>query len=117
MNHGYRLPYSSHVIVERPVYVQQPQIVQQPVIIQQAAPVPQPVIMNVPTVVSDNVPVSKFEAPSPSAMQAFTINIPHQRGGYFPVVIKKTANGFLGPQGEFYSEFPKVEQLKIMYGN
>ena len=25
-------------------------------------------------------------------------------------------NGFIGPQGEFYPDFPRVEQLKVMYG-
>ena len=46
----------------------------------------------------------------------FTVNIPNCHGRYVPVVIKKLNNGFLGPQGEFYSEFPRVEQLRLMYG-
>jgi hypothetical protein len=44
-----------------------------------------------------------------------TINIPNNKGGYTAVVIKKSGNGFIGPQGEFYSEFPKVSQLQTMY--
>lgn len=47
---------------------------------------------------------------------AFTVNIPNDKGGYTPVAIKKTDKGFVGPQGEFYAEFPKVSQLKAMYG-
>jgi len=46
----------------------------------------------------------------------FTVNIPNNHGGYTAVVIKRSGNGFTGPQGEFYPEFPKVSQLEIMYG-
>jgi hypothetical protein len=45
-----------------------------------------------------------------------TINIPNKKGGYTPVVIKRSGNGYTGPQGEFYSEFPKVSQLQTIYG-
>lgn len=47
----------------------------------------------------------------------FTVNIPDSRGGYVPVILKKAKNGFIGPQGEFYPEFPSVEQLRLMYTN
>jgi hypothetical protein len=46
----------------------------------------------------------------------FTVNIPNDHGGYTAVVIKRSGNGFTGPQGEFYPAFPKVSQLRIMYG-
>ena len=45
-----------------------------------------------------------------------TINIPNAKGGYTAVILKKSGNGFVGPQGEFYAEFPKVSQLQTMYG-
>ena len=48
--------------------------------------------------------------------EAFTVNIPNAKGGYTPVVLKRSGNGFVGPQGEYYAEFPKIEQLKVMYG-
>jgi len=48
--------------------------------------------------------------------EAITINIPNAKGGYTAVILKKSGNGFTGPQGEFYSEFPKVSQLQTMYG-
>jgi len=51
-----------------------------------------------------------------SSDDSFTINIPSSKGGYTSVVLKKSGNGFIGPQGEFYSEFPKVSQLQAMYG-
>jgi hypothetical protein len=46
----------------------------------------------------------------------FTVNIPNDHGGFTAVVIKRSGNGFTGPQGEYYPDFPKVSQLKIMYG-
>ena len=47
---------------------------------------------------------------------AITVNIPNIKGGYTPVLLKRSGNGFTGPQGEFYSDFPKVSQLQVMYG-
>ena len=47
---------------------------------------------------------------------SFTVNITNARGGYTAVIIKRSGNGFVGPQGEFYAEFPKVAQLQAMYG-
>jgi hypothetical protein len=55
-------------------------------------------------------------APVPVMQDTFTVNVPNNNGGYSSVVIKKSGNGFVGPQGEFYPEFPKVSQLKVMYG-
>ena len=53
---------------------------------------------------------------APAQPDVFTVNIPNDHGGYTAVIIKRSGNGFIGPQGEFYPEFPKVFQLKIMYG-
>lgn len=47
--------------------------------------------------------------------ESFTVNVPNYSGGYVPVTIKRSGTGFIGPQGEYYSEFPKVEQLRAMY--
>lgn len=47
---------------------------------------------------------------------SFTINIPNDKGSFTPVVLKKSGKGFIGPQGEFYADFPKVSQLQAMYG-
>jgi hypothetical protein len=47
----------------------------------------------------------------------FVVNIPKGNGEYTTVRLKKTKDGYIGPQGELYSEFPKVEQLKAMYAN
>jgi len=60
-------------------------------------------------------------AVTPSPVSAYTddsitINVPNDKGGYTAVVLKKSGNGYTGPQGEYYPEFPKVSQLKMMYG-
>jgi hypothetical protein len=57
------------------------------------------------------------EEPPPIVQpEEFTVNIPNHHGGYTAVVIKRTGNGYTGPQGEYYPEFPKVFQLEIIYG-
>ncbi len=64
---------------------------------------------------------SVIEAAQPEVASAtdesVTVNIPNAQGGFTAVVLKKSGSGFLGPQGEFYPEFPKVEQLKLMYAS
>jgi len=52
----------------------------------------------------------------PNPDDSITINVPNDKGGYTSVLLKRSGNGFTGPQGEFYAEFPKVSQLKLMYG-
>jgi len=62
-----------------------------------------------------NVPGTQT-APATKADDSFTVNIPHAKGGYVAVILKRSGNGFVGPQGEYYPEFPKIEILKVMYG-
>lgn len=76
-------------------------VVQPPQVVTQAAPAP--VITTIGTTTGDDA-------------DSFTINIPNDKGGYTAVTLKKSGNGFIGPQGEFYPEFPKVAQLKVIYG-
>ncbi|MBF0483341.1 MAG: hypothetical protein HQL25_01410 [Candidatus Omnitrophica bacterium] len=90
--------------------------------------VPQPIInvVNVaPTLVAptvQTVPVAPMEPQGNASLatsqddNTFTVNIPNSKGGFNAVVIKRSGTGFVGPQGEFYQTFPKVEQLKVMYG-
>jgi hypothetical protein len=47
---------------------------------------------------------------------SYTVNIPNDKGGYTPVILKRSGEGFVGPQGEYYPKFPKVSQLILMYG-
>jgi hypothetical protein len=44
-----------------------------------------------------------------------TVNVPNDNGGYTTVVLKRSGNGFIGPQGEYYDQVPTTEQLKAMY--
>jgi hypothetical protein len=81
--------------------------------------VPQPVVyQEAPTeVIVQSQPAPAVVAAAPVyAQDTFPINVPNNSGGYTTVVIKKSGNGFAGPQGEYYAEFPKVVQLKAMYG-
>jgi|GEM_PF-627191 len=50
-----------------------------------------------------------------SSEDSITVNVPNGQGGYNPVIIKRSGSGFVGPQGEYYPEFPKVSQLQAMY--
>lgn len=59
-------------------------------------------------------PITQVPAQPPP--DEFTVNIPNAHGGYTAVVIKRSRNGYIGPQGEFYPEFPKISQLEIIYG-
>ena len=78
--------------------------------------VPQPVVVAAqPAPVS---PASTQVTVVPAASntdEMYTLNIPNDKGGYAAVTIKRSGNGFTGPQGEFYAEFPKVAQLRAMY--
>ena len=74
----------------------------------------QPAVISQPVVTQPTVTVST--PATVDTQDTFTINVPNDKGGYTAVLLKKSGNGFVGPQGEFYSEFPKVSQLKLMYG-
>ena len=45
-----------------------------------------------------------------------SINIPNATEGYTSVLMKRSGKGFVGPQGEYYPEFPRVSVLKVIYG-
>lgn len=68
------------------------------------------------TVVVDSDAVAYQDAGSGGSNGNFTVNIPNTKGGYTAVTLKRSGSGFSGPQGEYYSEFPSVEQLRAMYG-
>ncbi len=72
-----------------------------------------PVGSTAPVVQATPVTVSPVSTDTDNSI---TVNIPNDKGGYTAVVLKRSGNGFMGPQGEFYAEFPKVSQLQIMYG-
>jgi hypothetical protein len=55
--------------------------------------------------------------PQYQAIDVSTVNIPNSRGGYTSVTLRRSGNGYIGPQGEYYPNYPSVEQLRMMYGN
>ncbi len=65
----------------------------------------------------EHITLAPLPAPAPTPTDVFTVNIPNSHGGYTPIVIRRSGNGFIGPQGEYYPEFPRVFQLKIIYGS
>lgn len=50
------------------------------------------------------------------ADEVFTVYIAKLKGGYAPVTMRRSGTGYIGPQGEYYPEFPKIDLLKAMYG-
>ena len=96
----------------------------QPVVVPAPAP-PQPVVVPEPgapqpVAVSEPAEAQPAAVPAASATPAtdtYTVNIPNSDGTtYTAVVLHNKGNGYVGPQGEFYPEFPRVAQLKAMYG-
>lgn len=83
------------------------EVVPAPVIVQPVMARPQSVVVNAP------MPVTQAPSQIPETL---IVNIPNSRGGYTAVTLKRSGNGFVGPQGEYYTEHPTVEQLKILYG-
>jgi hypothetical protein len=102
-NYYYRpSPYGGYVVVAPPMLAQPVMVMPQPLPVISTAPAP--------------FPVAAATQTQPQAQDATTINIPNSRGGYTAVTLKKAGNGFIGSQGEYYSDNPTVEQLKVLYG-
>ncbi|MFA6320292.1 MAG: DUF6515 family protein [Candidatus Omnitrophota bacterium] len=83
-----------------------PPIATQPIIV--ASEAVQPVTVVTPVVAAQT---------QAQTAETVTINIPSSKGGYKAISLKKSGNGFIGPQGEYYYEHPTVEQLKTLYGS
>lgn len=103
----YYRPYAGgYVVVQEPINTYQ--VVQSPGVVESAAPVVQTQATVAESTASYGI--------SANTEEEFTVNIPNARGGYTPVTLRRSGNGFIGPQGEFYPEFPKISLLKVMYG-
>jgi hypothetical protein len=71
-----------------------------------------------PPPLTQPAPTVTAAAPADTGSDAdITVNIPNKKGGYTAVTLKKSGNGYVGPQGEFYAQFPKISQLEAIYGN
>ena len=79
-------------------------------------PPPQEVVVAQPAtsiVVTQAAPV----APSTTySGDTVTVNVPNSSGGLTAVVLKRSGNGYVGPQGEYYDQVPSTAQLQAMYG-
>ncbi len=75
-----------------------------------------PVVVAPVTSVIATAPVTITSAPGNVSFDTVTVNLPNSSGGYTTLYIKRYGNGFIGPQGEFYPNFPTSAQLMLMYG-
>ena len=73
------------------------------------------VVVEPPVVVQAASPVMVQTVPA--VAEASTVNIPNSRGGFTSVTLRRSGNGYVGPQGEYYAQYPTVQQLQLMYGN
>jgi len=72
-----------------------------------------------PQTAPEQVVVTQPAPASPSTIYSgdtVTVNVPNGSGGYTAVVLKRSGNGYAGPQGEYYYQVPTAAQLQPMYG-
>jgi hypothetical protein len=62
-----------------------------------------------PQVVTANPPA--VEAPEKTVV----VTVPNANGSFIPVTLEKYSDGYKGPNGEFYPDYPTIDQLKAMY--
>lgn len=63
-----------------------------------------------PVVVAQTPPSTTYSG------DTVTVNVPNSNGTYTAVVLKRSGNGYVGPQGEYYDQIPTTAQLQAMYG-
>jgi hypothetical protein len=100
----YRPCPSGYVVVPAPIATAPAVVVAAPPVIQQAVYMP-----------AESASVAQPAAPADQG-ETFTVNVPNYRGSDTTVTLTRSGTGFIGPQGEYYQEFPKIKQLKEMYG-
>lgn len=65
---------------------------------------------------SSSTVIVSSAAPERAYAETITINIPNSNGSYAEVLLRKSGEGYIGPQGEYYPKNPTVEQLNALYG-
>ena len=78
--------------------------------IQKEPPPPEPATVVVAQPAQAVVPSETYSG------DTVTVNVPNSNGSYTAVVLKRSGNGYVGPQGEFYAQVPTTAQLQAMYG-
>jgi len=76
--------------------------------------VPAPVVSTPVATIVEPVPITGLSEKA-SEQTTVVINVPNLDGSYTPVVLQKSGDGYVGPQGEYYPGNPTVEQLKVLY--
>ncbi|HOW35530.1 MAG TPA: hypothetical protein PL155_03880 [Candidatus Omnitrophota bacterium] len=74
------------------------------------------IVVPAPVVSPNVIVVSSTVQPQTLSGETMIVNVPNKDGSYTAVTLIKSNNGYVGPQGEFYSGNPTVEQLKVLYG-
>jgi hypothetical protein len=117
LNAAYR--YSPYYYVNGvPYYYENPYYVAAPV---GYVGVAQPPLAYVPASTSMAAPYATPSAASSqppaaaSVSDSFDIHIPNGNGSFTLITLQKTEKGFLGPQGEFYTDHPTEDQLRARY--
>jgi len=78
--------------------------------------IPPPVLAQPAVVMPQQAVYTTSPMAQPQNQDVSTVNIPNSRGGYTAVMLRRAGTGYVGPQGEYYSDNPTVEQLKVLYG-
>ena len=116
----YYRPYSNgYMVVQAPSVTTAPVMVQQPyTTVAQPVMTQQPYAASQPVMAAPVESANTIQTVSPATTQGepFTVNVPNSKSGWTSVTLTRSGTGFIGPQGEYYQEFPKVKQLKEMYG-
>ena len=79
----------------------------------------QPPVMAQPVQVMPEAPpvtATPIQQPQAQMPETLIIEFPSSKGQNTKVTLKRSGNGYIGPQGEYYQGNPKVEELKVMYG-
>ena len=74
------------------------------------------VVVPAPVEAPEVVYMSSVNQPQVSDRETVTINVPGRSGSSIAITLVRFSNGFVGPQGEFYSTLPTIEQLRVRYG-
>jgi hypothetical protein len=86
-------------------------------------------VVPAPDLSNTAAPEAMVPAPSPAGEQTvsgqpsitssgpITISIPNSKGGFTPVKLVKSKDGYIGPQGEYYAGHPTVAELRVLYGD
>jgi hypothetical protein len=76
---------------------------------------PAPAVQAPAPIAAPAVPAAPAPDLAKAEIDSYEIHIPNDNGSFMLITLKKTDKGFIGPQGEFYSDHPTVEQLKQRY--